>query len=119
MKPIKDMNLAECIDALRDSSEFYTNPNYAYPSYVKTLADRIHDLTRWIPVSERMPTKEDFGNEFFRVWVNGTDEKACFDRGKLLVWHVEAYDAGWCEYDKQDWKTSFTHWQRITPPEGV
>jgi len=87
------------------------------PVMVIDVADRIHDLTRWIPVSERMPTKEDLGNEVFRVWINGTDERACFDCGKLLVWENDPYNAGWCEYDSGNWKTAFTHWQRITPPE--
>jgi hypothetical protein len=118
MKPINQMTLAECLSEMRKYVMYDYDKDKTLSRDI-ALADRLHDLTRWIPVSERMPTKEDFGNEVFRVWVNGTDEKACFDRGKLLVWHVEAYDAGWCEYDKQDWKTSFTHWQRITPPEGA
>jgi hypothetical protein len=68
VKEIKDMNLSECLNALRDNSEFYTNPNYAYPIYVKILADRIHELTRWIPVSERFPYEADAKGAEAIVW---------------------------------------------------
>jgi hypothetical protein len=118
MKDIKDMNLAEAITALRDVDVITRGYQCNYEA-IEELADRIHNLTRWIPVSERMPTEEDFGNDVFRVWVNGTDERACFDCGKLLVWENDSYNAGWCEYDKGNWKRDFTHWQHITPPEGV
>jgi hypothetical protein len=104
MKPISEMNLAECLEALRDSSEFYTNPNYAYPSYVKTLADRIHDLTRWMPVSERMPTHED-GGEWRRVLIRYNDG----DIDSIFVGNVSQFTTG-----SEFW---ITHWQRITPPE--
>jgi hypothetical protein len=73
MKPIDQMTLAECLNELR-----------ARPRYNRLLADRIHDLTRWIPVSERMPTGAD---------------------GLVRCW-----------YKENSWE--FTHWQRITPPEG-
>jgi hypothetical protein len=115
MKPINEMTLAECLEELSNGS----GNDYMSFNDTRKIADRIHKLTRWIPVSERMPTQEDFGNEIFRVWINGTDERACFDCGKLLVWENDPYNAGWCEYDKGNWKTDFTHWQRITPPEEV
>ena len=51
-KQIKDMNLAECIGEMRDEELFYMTPAHFYSSYVKQLADRIHQLTRWIPVGE-------------------------------------------------------------------
>jgi hypothetical protein len=83
------------------------------------LADRIHDLTRWIPVFERMPTEKEHGNEVFRVWVLGGETDACFVSGKIMVWVDSPFEADYEEYDPKRYRTAFTHWQRITPPEGV
>jgi hypothetical protein len=111
MKDINQMNLAGCLDALRafGHSEEIDTP--------LDLADRIHDLTRWIPVSERMPTEKEFGNEVFRVWVLGGETDACFVSGKIMVWVDSPFEADYEEYDPKRYRTAFTHWQRITPPE--
>jgi len=88
MKPIDQMNLAECLNELHVISR-----------YNRPIIDRIHDLTRWIPVSERMPTHNDADI-----------------RGKVM-WYFwgEHYESRfWSFRDK-----GATHWQRITPPEGV
>jgi hypothetical protein len=79
----------------------------------------LKELTRWIPVSERMPTEKEHGNEVFRVWVLGGETDACFVSGKIMVWVDSPFEADYEEYDPKRYKTAFTHWQRITPPEGV
>jgi hypothetical protein len=99
MKDIKDMNLAECIEALRDVDVITRGYQCNYDA-IEELADRIHELTRWIPVSERMPTEKDADT-----------------RGKVM-WYF------WGEhYESRYWNLhsdyGATHWKRITPPEGV
>jgi hypothetical protein len=89
MKPIDQMNLAECLDEL-----------HAISRYNRPIIDRIHDLTRWIPVSERMPAEED----------------SC--QGKVL-WLQEEYSIMVGGYTLPRSFTRATRWQRITPPEGA
>jgi hypothetical protein len=109
MKPIDQMNLAECLAKLRDVSTVLTR------NEERQLADRIHDLTRWIPVSERMPTEEDLhSNGTFRIWLNGGDGLACIHHNKIYVWD----DDGFVDYDETNFRVSFKYWQRITPPEA-
>jgi hypothetical protein len=110
--PISKWTLRECINALKRMDADLLE--YGYAIYI---ADRIHDLTRWIPVSERMPTEDEFGNEIFRVWVSGIETNACFVSGKIMVWVDSPFEADYEEYDPKRHKTAFTHWQRITPPE--
>jgi hypothetical protein len=97
MKDIKDMNLAEAIKALRDVDVITRGYQCNYDAIVE-LADRIHDLTRWIPVSERMPTEED---------------------RDVLAWYATKYPfatlVNWYEFPLNN--NSVTHWKRITPPE--
>jgi hypothetical protein len=115
MKDIKDMNLAELAEKVRWLE-------YCVNGCVIEISDRLHelnDLTRWIPVSERMPTEEDFGiDKRFRVWIGSIDSTAIFTEGRLYVWDDEAYNSGWTEYDPNNHRVAFTHWQRITPPEA-
>ena len=70
------------------------------------IADRIHDLTRWIPVSERMPTHEDFG-EWGRVLIRYNDGDI---DSMPFVGNVSQFTTS-----SEFW---ITHWQRITPPEA-
>jgi hypothetical protein len=109
MKEIKDMNLAECLEAIRNLGDtvrsivLESESRYAqYEDYLQVsclLADRIHDLTRWIPVSERLPTQED---------------------KDVLAWYATKYPfatlVNWYEFPLNN--NSVTHWKRITPPEG-
>jgi len=98
MKDIKDMNLAEAIEALRDVDVITRGYQCNYEA-IEKLADRIHDLTRWIPVEERMPTQED---------------------KDVLAWYATEYPfavlVNWYEFPMNN--RSVTHWQRITSPEG-
>jgi hypothetical protein len=113
MKEISEYTLKECLEEVE-----MLHGGYGYRDPEK-LADRIHDLTRWIPVSERMPTEKEFGNEVFRVWVLGGETDACFVSGKIMVWVDSPFEADYEEYDPKRYRTAFTHWQRITPPEGA
>jgi hypothetical protein len=94
MKPIDQMTLTECLEALRE-----LDPYSNMPPICIAVADRIHDLTRWIPVSERMPTIEDTY------------------RGRVL-WLQEEYSIMVGSYDLARSTTRATHWQRITPQEA-
>ena len=118
MKDIRHMNLAEYIEALQSLEEFTLlkdidtgNFEPTYDSMKKNaveLADRIRDLTRWIPVSERMPTEED-ANEDGCVLVSATE------RSKLhRVVEIWSY-----EYVSRNGLGGYkpTHWKRITQPE--
>jgi len=124
MKDIKDMNLAECIEALkRMDSDLYEYDYHIYiadridtllfdtaqrhDAWVDALENRINSLEakhRWIPVEERLPTKEDADRYGYVLWWS-EDEVA------LPVAHYWDF-TGVPKYQ-------LTHWQRITPPEGV
>jgi hypothetical protein len=93
MKPIDQMTLAECLDALREMNHIQFDIGYDVD-----IADRIHDLTRWIPVSERMPTEEDAD------W-NG--EVIAYSPDPAIT--VSASSVPMSHH--------FTHWKRLTPPE--
>jgi hypothetical protein len=109
MKPIDQMTLAECIEALQSLEEFTLlkdidtgNFEPTYDSMKKNaveLADRIADLSRWIPVSERMPTIDDT----YRMSVLWID-----DHGFIIKARYEQ------KHDMHKWVA----WKRITPPEG-
>jgi hypothetical protein len=124
MKPIDEMTLAECIDALEEiTNQAYSTAysrghedtvdgGYVYvlpidsDSYFrddaiefwKPLASRIHDLTRWIPVEERFPDAE---HETFVL--------AFFGSGRIDIVHCSAVELG----------IGVTYWRRMDKPEGV
>ena len=56
MKDIKDMNLAEAIEALRDVDVITRGYQLNYEA-IEELADRIHDLTRWNNINDSLPPK--------------------------------------------------------------
>jgi hypothetical protein len=86
--PISECTLKECINALKRMDADLLE--YGYAIYI---ADRIHDLTRWIPVSERMPSEE----EWVLVWLSN---------GHSFVMNGAYVN-----------DPLVTHWRRITPPE--
>jgi hypothetical protein len=61
MKDIKDMSLSECLEALREGMPVDGTVVRVRLSDddLAQLADRIYDLTRWIPVEERLPCTDD------------------------------------------------------------
>jgi hypothetical protein len=95
--PISEWTLKECINALKRMDADLLE--YGYAIYI---ADRIHDLTRWIPVSERMPTEAD-----------GYKSKYVTQRTVLVVekWgDISVVTIGLAKH--------FTHWKCITPPDN-
>jgi len=112
MKEISEYTLKECLEEVE---MLYGGNSYFDP---EKLADRIHELTRWIPVSERMPTDEDLGGcSYIITYCNGYIDKVTVRDGVVKVWDYG--DESWTDFDINDEETTFTHWQRITPPEGV
>ena len=95
MKPISKMNLAELADRVESDEDIY-HDEYVFVERLRV----IHDLTRWIPVSERMPTQED---------------------KDVLAWYATEYPfavlVNWYEFPMNN--RNVTHWKRITPPEGA
>jgi hypothetical protein len=89
------MNLAELadfVDAKLQSIHYRTSDD---DLHVANRLRAIHNLTRWIPVSERMPTKED--GKYLHV----------FD-GFGLPFAIMR--TSWDNYEP-------THWKRIDKPE--
>ena len=87
MKEIHQMTLAEVKEEIEKYAFVIDN------SRLYSLLDQLDDLTRWIPVGERMPEAGE--------WV--------------LAWMSDgAFEAVHESYLEQD--SSVTHWQRITPP---
>lgn len=119
MKAIKDMNLAECIDRLRElpnGTVDDANVAVMFPGVpwifdvAEELAGRIHELTRWIPVSERLPTKAD-ANFHDEVMVS-LDPMSLVNSpfGMMGIETVEYTDV--CP-------RKHTHWKRTTEPEDL
>ena len=100
MKPIDQMNLAEALAQMRNTVLLKSE---------RELCDRIHDLTRWIPVSERMPTGED-GDVHGDVLISEVENEYPYRRYQIIT--------RW-SFDANQYHETVTHWKRITPPEGV
>ena len=94
MKDISEYTLKECLEEVE-----MLHGGYGFRDPEK-LADRIHDLTRWIPVSERMPNIDDAYRKTV-LWID--------DHGFIIKAH----------YDQRHDILKWVAWQRITPPEGV
>jgi hypothetical protein len=98
--PTSQWTLKECINALKRMDADLLEYGYAI-----AVADRIHDLTRWIPVSERMPTAKD-GDKWCEImcfYSDGGVESIMVAHALLII--------------KENTPNAITHWQRITPPE--
>jgi hypothetical protein len=93
MKPINEMNLAELADRMESDEDIY-HDEYVFVERLREL----HELTRWIPVEERLPDAE---HETFVL--------AFFGSGRIDIVHCSAVELG----------IGVTHWRRIDKPEGV
>jgi len=102
MKDIKDMNLAELADRVESDEDIY-HDEYVFVDRLREL----HELTRWVSVSERMPTREDADEDGF-VLIRGATKDGLVQHD-LDLWH---YVKDW---DSTHWV--LTHWKKITPPE--
>ena len=101
MKPINEMNLSECLVAIRELENHEIRMGWH-----GQLADRIHELTRWIPVSERLPTEED-GDEHGHVLVSEVERESPNRRyEQVLHWDLVG----------EDYFYTATHWRRIDKP---
>jgi hypothetical protein len=104
MKPISEMNLAELADAL-DA----LRPTHSLNGLVRDRLRELHEQTRWIPVSERMPTEADGDAEGY-VLVRGVNTEGSAQHD-IDLWH-----------DLSIWNGKYwnlTHWKSITPPEAL
>jgi hypothetical protein len=111
MKPIDQMTLTEVLGHLRFSN-FYDELSVENTCNMQAdVADRIHDLTRWIPVSERMPTEEDAHNGQVLV----KEENWTTDHAYSIAYYKNI-EPDVPERQPSEWYV--TYWKRITPPEG-
>ena len=108
MKPIEQMNLAELADDIDAFVE-----RFPYFGRITNRLRKLHDLTRWIPVDERMPTEED---------VMKTDDDTHSYMNGLVLWYVEDktgsryyHFSKWYLPPKSYYK--LISWKRIIPPE--
>lgn len=100
MKAIKDMNLSEI-------AQYLTSLVWVRADVIDRLRE-LHELTRWIPVSERLPTKAD-ANFHDEVMVS-LDPMSIVNSpfGMMGIETVEYTDV--CP-------RKHTHWKRTTQPE--
>jgi hypothetical protein len=139
MKDIKDMNLAECLDRLRELPDGTCQDQFdmrdlpwiwdvaeelanridtllieqaqRHDAWVDALENRINSLEaerRWIPVEERLPTKQD-GDENGYIFT--------LEREKKSPNRLHPCIQTWSDI-RSDYYYEITHWKRITPPEG-
>ena len=104
MKKISEMNAGELADLL--------NPHDKLQDNIASRLRAIHDLTRWIPVSERMPTEEDAINGYILYWYNNpmyNESHPLWSKWKSGQIDPKTYPYWICI------STPFTA-QRITPP---
>jgi hypothetical protein len=125
MKPINEYTLQECLELLIHKGTLLggekatligkTPPFHLIDANgVREIANRIHELTRWIPVEERMPTEEDV--------MNTNDDIHSYMNG-LVLWLV-AHESGRLDYVLSKWYmppstyNKLLAWRRIDKPEG-
>jgi hypothetical protein len=115
MKPINEYTLQECIERLRelpdgtvdDACDKVMLPHLPWIFDVAVaLADRIEELTRWIPVSERLPTEEDADQHGY-VLVRDADNESSGETYHSMV--------QWDNVGKFEHFYTITNWKRIDP----
>jgi hypothetical protein len=115
MKDTKDMNLKEVVEYYKEEAQTSGMTELAdrldtllfeqaqrHDAWVDALENKINSLEaerRWIPVEERLPTKEDADKYGEVMWLYRKD-------GAVI--------AGWGVYRDSVY---VTHWKRITPLE--
>jgi hypothetical protein len=109
MKPINEMNLSQLADQIEGKLEV----PIGYHLLQFDIADRLrelHELTRWIPIAERLPTFEDADEEgyvFIRERENESPHRTYHTVGR--------YDS----LKVPDYFYTVTHWRRIDKPEAT
>ena len=109
-KPIEKMNAGELADEFNPANaKSSVRYDYATMYRLTSRLRELHELTRWIPVSERLPTREDADAEGY-VWVSAIQITMGDRANDSWLWSEVSLDGG-IAYKP-------THWKRITPPEG-
>jgi hypothetical protein len=113
MKAINEMTLQECLEEMRSFTQRYENcvlAKYDEPTQeLDELSNRITELTRWIPVEERMP---DNGETVLCRRVEGGMFGSKEIKPQVGTFRNGSFDCvfGW---------TRVTHWRRNDTPQGV
>jgi hypothetical protein len=102
MKPINEMSINECLWVICNPMEASTQ--YTSTEILKQLANRIHELTRWIPVSERLPTEADADQHGY-VLVRDADNESSGETYHSMV--------QWDNVGKFPHFYTITDWKRI------
>jgi hypothetical protein len=107
MKDIKDMNLAELANKLCDLHEGDTVGLLR----IADRMDKLHDLTRWIPVSETEPNRGDI--VLVKGTVSGDVCKPFEGQMGLVEWGSKDYSScvDGCYYSV--WYSDITEWRRV------
>jgi hypothetical protein len=111
MKAINEWTLKECIGAMRHGVRIDDVENGAVFIRLSTpmlhdVADRIYELTRWIPVSERLPTEADADQHGY-VLVRDADNESSGETYHSMV--------QWDNVGKFEHFYTITNWKRIDP----
>lgn len=111
MKPINEMNLSEALDHA-DHILLWDERGDSVDN-VKQVVSHIRDLTRWTPVSERLPDE----NGYYQVW----DTEMALADFKDGNWYGERVVGSKSPALKSKFREVLkpTHWKRIDKPEGV
>lgn len=111
MKPINEMSLQECLELLRQKRFPMVMPDgnvfhgmFDHEDRI-AIADRIDELTRWIPVSEQMPTEKDSDNLSLT--------------GCVYAWNRESGMPEIVNWTMVSKHARYISWKPITPPEDV
>jgi hypothetical protein len=101
------MSNAELIDHVRNGLDAFMRDDLDL-----LLAKRLEESdgkNRWIPVKERMPTKEDADEDGY-VLASATENESPHRKF--------SYMKKWYRLNEPTYYLTITHWQRITPPEA-
>ena len=98
---INEMTRDQVIETIRIAHqlEHLLDEPIPLPEILRQLSERVDDLTRWIPVEERLPEKGDAFSDY--------------------VLTIRFSDIQLHHWEDVTRKGGFTYWRRIDKPEGV
>ena len=112
MKPLD--TLSQCLDALEWEATCKDELDIDL-ARLKDIHAKLRELTRWIPVEERMPTEADLNDKgYVSTYDAGYVDRATVRNGAVKVW--DDGDQSWDDFDSTNREMSFTHWRRIDTP---
>jgi hypothetical protein len=97
MKPINEYTLQDCLNSILKADMIL---------HRHELANRIRELTRWIPVEERLPTEADADQHGY-VLVRDADNESSGETYHSMV--------QWDNVGKFEHFYTITNWKRIDP----